>query len=100
MAIFDKAVCKFDSFRGYKGNPPTEAEYDTWVSNPENFLQNNDCIFEGSVPTWSEIQTKITEVENEAQAKEDLKASAKAKLMAGEPLTEAEANYTLHIFEE
>ena len=30
--------------------------------------------------------------ETEAQAKEDLKASAKAKLIAGEPLTEEEAN--------
>ena len=30
--------------------------------------------------------------ETEAQAKEDLKASAKAKLVAGEPLTEAEAD--------
>jgi len=30
--------------------------------------------------------------ETEAQAKADLKASAKAKLVAGEPLTEAEAD--------
>ena len=30
--------------------------------------------------------------EKERQAKEDLKASAKAKLIAGEPLTEEEAN--------
>ena len=29
--------------------------------------------------------------------KEDLIASAKAKLMAGEPMTEEEANLTLHI---
>ena len=31
-------------------------------------------------------------VKNEEQAKEDLKASAKAKLIAGEALTEDEAN--------
>ena len=30
-------------------------------------------------------------------AKQNLKASAKAKLMAGEPMTEEEANLTLHI---
>tara|TARA_A100001388_G_scaffold165863_1_gene123865 strand:+ start:2151 stop:2375 length:225 start_codon:yes stop_codon:yes gene_type:complete len=30
--------------------------------------------------------------EEENQAKEDIKASAKAKLVAGEPLTEAEAD--------
>jgi hypothetical protein len=33
-----------------------------------------------------------TEKNNEEQAKEDLKSSAKAKLIAGEPLTEEEAD--------
>jgi hypothetical protein len=49
----------------------------------------------------ADIKAKITEMEtaeaNEKQAKEDIKASAKAKLMAGEPMTEEEANLTLHI---
>ena len=44
----------------------------------------------------ADIQAKITELEtaeeNENQAKADLKASAKAKLIAGEPLTEEEAD--------
>ena len=44
----------------------------------------------------SDIQVKISEMETaEANAKteqENLKASAKAKLVAGEPLTEEEAN--------
>ena len=44
----------------------------------------------------ADIQAKISEIEtteaNEAQAKIDLKASAKAKLIAGEALTEDEAN--------
>ena len=44
----------------------------------------------------ADIQAKITEMEtaeaNDAQAKEDVKASAKAKLIAGEPLTEEEAD--------
>lgn len=44
----------------------------------------------------ADIQAKITEMETaEANAiteKENLKASAKAKLIAGEPLTEDEAN--------
>ena len=35
---------------------------------------------------------EITARANEEQAKADLKASAKAKLIAGEPLTEAEAD--------
>ena len=44
----------------------------------------------------SDIQAKITEIENteaaDKQAKEDLKASAKAKLVAGEALTQEEAD--------
>ena len=47
-----------------------------------------------------DIEAKIAELptaEEEAQAKKDLKASAKAKLMSGEALTEDEANLTLHI---
>tara|TARA_R100000329_G_scaffold133407_1_gene113154 strand:- start:374 stop:649 length:276 start_codon:yes stop_codon:yes gene_type:complete len=45
-----------------------------------NFISNE--------PTAEEIAT----AQAEQQAKEDLKASAKAKLIAGEPLTEDEAN--------
>ena len=44
----------------------------------------------------SEIEAKYSEAEtqlnNEAQSKIDLKASAKAKLMSGEALSEEEAN--------
>ena len=43
----------------------------------------------------SDIQNKLDEMptaEEEAEAKANLKASAKAKLIAGEPLTEEEAN--------
>ena len=44
----------------------------------------------------ADIKAKITEIETaetaDKQAKVDLKASAKAKLIAGEPLTEEEAN--------
>ena len=42
-------------------------------------------------------QEIITRLQNEETNKENLKASAKAKLMAGEPMTEEEANLTLHI---
>ena len=40
----------------------------------------------------TEAETKATEQAEAKQANEDLKASAKAKLMAGEALTEEEAN--------
>ena len=40
----------------------------------------------------AQSETDRVAEENAKQAKEDLKASAKAKLMAGEALTEEEAN--------
>ncbi len=47
----------------------------------------------------ADIKAKITEMETaeaaDKQAQIDLKASAKTKLMAGEPLTEEEANVML-----
>ena len=51
----------------------------------------------GTQPIAKEdIEAKIIELDtadaNEKKAKEDLKASAKAKLIAGEKLTEEEAN--------
>ncbi len=50
----------------------------------------------GTTPiSKADIEAKMAELptaEEEATAKENLKASAKAKLIAGEPLTEEEAN--------
>ena len=50
---------------------------------------------------FEQDQTRVSEViTNEKNAEDNLKnlkASAKAKLMAGEPMTEEEANLTLHI---
>ncbi len=63
----------------YQGNPPTtEEEYTSmeWVR------------FDGDKPTWSAIQNEISNLPNN----DDIKASAKAKLIAGEALTEAEAD--------
>ena len=50
----------------------------------------------GTTPiSVSDIQAKMAELptaEEEATARKNLKASAKAKLIAGQPLTEEEAN--------
>ena len=50
----------------------------------------------GTTPiSKADIETKMAELpteEEERTARENLKASAKAKLIAGEPLTEEEAN--------
>ena len=45
-----------------------------------------------TMPTEDEVNAKIQEIKDAEQAKADLKASAKAKLIAGEALTEDEAN--------
>ena len=77
---------------------------------------NPDCVFQNFEPytdyskiVWVEGSPVVSEEDavakmNELQAIEDaklspeeLKASAKAKLMSGEPMTEEEANLTLHI---
>jgi hypothetical protein len=76
MALFDTIVSKRENFKGYTGNPPSnETEYDALKTD----------MFEGSAPTWTEIKS---EMDNYV----DPKTSAKEKLMAGEPLTEEEAN--------
>jgi hypothetical protein len=41
------------------------------------------------------FETEKAQITADIQAKENLKASAKTKLMAGEPLTEEEANVML-----
>ena len=69
--------------------------------NAEVSIDNHDLDtiqwHNGTTPiAKADIEAKFSEAEqsiaNEEQAKIDNKASAKAKLMAGEPLTEAEAD--------
>ena len=76
MALFDTIVFKKENFKGYTGNPPVdEADYNS----------RKDEMFEGTAPTWTEIKS---EMDNYV----DPRVSAKQKLMAGEPLTEEEAD--------
>jgi hypothetical protein len=80
---FDKSL---DNLLGvntwtYQGNPPTTKE----EYNSLEFIR-----LEGTKPTWSSIQTEMDTITIPVLA--DLKASAKAKLIAGEPLTEEEAD--------
>ena len=85
MAKFDNAVVKLNgtNFLGYTGNPPVdEADYDARKGN----------MFSKDAPTWSEIQSEITAQDDAVTQKATDKASAKAKLIAGEALTEAEAD--------
>ena len=76
MAIFDEIIKKKSGFKGYTGNPPVdEADYNS----------RKDEMFDGEAPTWTEIKS---EMDNYV----DPKTTAKQKLMAGEALTEEEAN--------
>ena len=79
MAKFDIVVFKNKNFKGYTGNPPSnESEYDAMKTD----------MFEGEAPTWTEIKSEMDNLPD----KDQLKASAKAKLIAGEPLTAEEAD--------
>ena len=76
MAIFDKIVYKRANFKGYTGNPPSnESEYDAIKTE----------MFDGEAPTWTEIKS---EMDNYV----DPRQTAKQKLMAGEALTQEEAD--------
>jgi len=59
------------------------------------FYDENSNEIEVSID-WNAVETKATELQTgedaKVQAKVDLKASAKAKLIAGEALTEEEAD--------
>jgi len=61
----------------------------------DNDLDNINWL-DGTTPiSKADIEAKMAELpteEEERTARENLKASAKAKLIAGEPLTEEEAN--------
>ena len=64
----------------------------TYLSNDINTIK----WLNGTTPiTKADIEAKMAELptpEEEATARENLKASAKAKLIAGQPLTEEEAD--------
>ena len=45
-----------------------------------------------TIPSEADVNAKIQEIKDKEKAVEDLKASAKANLIAGKPLSEKEAN--------
>ena len=55
----------------------------------ENIIVHDSSI---TKPTEAEVNAKIQELKDTETARENLKASAKAKLIAGQPLTEEEAD--------
>ena len=89
MANIGKALGSFPGFRGAQvpTDPTNQAELDALVN-----AKDGGSIWSGEAPTWSQIEAKVAEYDAEDQAKIDTKASAKAKLIAGEALTQAEAD--------
>jgi len=75
MNKIDKAFNNFSNFRGYTGNvPKNETEYNELLNDSSRYFQGNP-VFEGTAPSWSEIQSIADEIV-------DAKASALAKLSA------------------
>ena len=86
-------MIKFQSDAIIAINPNASYSFD--VDTENNTITNIEWR-EGTTPiSMEDINTKAEELKAIADAKpshEDLKASAKAKLVAGEPLTEDEAD--------
>ena len=81
-----------NSFSGFKGAAmPTDPTNQQTLDALKNAVDGGSC-WSGTPPTWTQVAAKVAELDALDQAKIDLKASAKAKLIAGEALTEDEAN--------
>ena len=73
------------------------------IDNQNNKLVEAETTSEDIAKAKAEDEVVANELAQEKadkEANDNLKASAKAKLMAGEPMTEEEANLTLHINNE
>ena len=82
MNNFEKRVFAIkELYPEVKQNTPTQA-----------FDENSNIVEVDETAIANKIVEMDTSRETEKQAKVDLKASAKAKLIAGEKLTEEEAN--------
>ena len=74
--MIDTILLTYNNYKGYDGNcPTTEEEYNSLIS--------SQTVFDGTAPTWSEIQTKV-------DAYVHPKAGLNTKLLAL-GLTQAEA---------
>ena len=88
MAKYDY-INALDFYNEENNNVFTASYDDNGVLTNLNWEENNPK----AKPTMEQLESIIAnDLPAQAQAKIDLKASAKAKLVAGEPLTEAEAD--------
>jgi len=89
MSNMSKALNSFDGFRG--AAMPTDPTNQEELSALVNAVDGGSC-WSGEAPTWSQVETKVAEYDAEDAQKVTDKVNAKAKLIAGEALTEAEAD--------
>ena len=76
----DDAFNTYSNFRGYVGDQPkNESQYVELLNDSSRYINGNP-VFEGTAPTWSEVQSKLAELIQAEQAKIDAKSSALAKL--------------------
>lgn len=82
----DTALQSFSNFKGYIGDRPTnEAEYNALIADSERALLEETSVFDGTAPTWAEVQTKLSELQSA-----DVSSSGNQKLL-DLGLTQAEA---------
>jgi len=87
----DTALQSFSNFRGYVGDRPTnEAEYNALIADSERALLEETSVFEGTAPTWAEVQTKLVELQTAEDDKLTDAANGNQKLL-DLGLTQAEA---------
>lgn len=73
----DTALQSFSNFRGYIGDRPTnEAEYNALIADNERALPEETSVFDGTAPTWAEVQAKLSELQSA-----DVAASGNQKLL-------------------
>ena len=85
-------VIALNSFDGFISaemptNPTNQEEFSALV----NAVDGGSC-WSGEAPTWEQVSAKVAELDAVDAQKVTDKVNAKAKLIAGEALTEAEAD--------
>ena len=88
MDYLQKALAHFNSDKPQWYGWKKDYTGDTRMSY-ENIILNDDTA---TMPSESDANAKIQEIKDAEVERKNLKASAKAKLIAGQPLTEEEAD--------
>ena len=92
---FQEALTKFNDTNGvnWYGWKKVDSNGDKIPNSERMQYKYIKIIKDGAtMPSEADVNAKIQELKDAETARENLKASAKTKLIAGEPLTEEEAN--------